>query len=419
MKVLGIGNAIVDVLCKVDDQFILDHSLSKGTMKLVDEKEFKKLLTNLKIEDTISGGSVANSIVGMSQLGDEVSFIGKVNNDELGQKYIKGLRKENVKYFYQTKKEKVPTGTGLILITPDSERTMCTFLGIAGQIDNNDIDANAIQNAEITFLEGYLWDEGGPTKAFEKALSAAKKSAMSLSDPFCVDRHKDSFLNLVKNKLDIIFANEKEAMSLIDAKNFDEVIDFGKSLKNVSKENIQEYIPKYANKKSYGKLSFISETFQRCYLRDKTTDTFFTKLFTKIVRKFGYEIIDQANLDVLTSDKNAIGHYFDGKATLVVGTHTHVPTNDARILNNGTAYQTDAGMCGDYDSVIGGEKNKWIENFVKKPGFQKIKPASINHTICGVIIKVFEDTGLSSVAKQLILGDILENKIPDEKLFLK
>ena len=230
MKVLGIGNAIVDVLCKVDDQFILDHSLSKGTMKLVDEKEFKKLLTNLKIEDTISGGSVANSIVGMSQLGDEVSFIGKVNNDELGQKYIKGLRKENVKYFYQTKKEKVPTGTCLILITPDSERTMCTFLGIAGQIDNNDIDANAIKNAEITFLEGYLWDEGGPTKAFEKALSAAKKSAMSLSDPFCVDRHKDSFLNLVKNKLDIIFANEKEAMSLIDAKNFDEVIEFGKSL---------------------------------------------------------------------------------------------------------------------------------------------------------------------------------------------
>ena len=230
MKVLGIGNAIVDVLCKVDDQFILDHSLSKVTMKLVDEKEFKKLLTNLKIEDTISGGSVANSIVGMSQLGDEVSFIGKVNNDELGQKYIKGLRKENVKYFYQTKKEKEPTGTCLILITPDSERTMCTFLGIAGQIDNNDIDANAIQNAEITFLEGYLWDEGGPTKAFEKALSAAKKSAMSLSDPFCVDRHKDSFLNLVKNKLDIFFANEKEAMSLIDAKNFDEVIEFGKSL---------------------------------------------------------------------------------------------------------------------------------------------------------------------------------------------
>ena len=230
MKVLGIGNAIVDVLCKVDDQFIKDHALTKGTMKLVDEQEFKRLLSNLKIESTVSGGSVANSIVGMSQLGDDVSFIGKVNDDDFGHKYIDGLKKENVDYFYNVKKENIPTGTCLILITPDSERTMCTFLGIAGQIDDNDIDANAIQSAEITFLEGYLWDEGGPTKAFEKALSAAKKSAMSLSDPFCVDRHKDSFLNLVKNKLDIIFANEKEAMSLIDAKNFDEVVDFGKSL---------------------------------------------------------------------------------------------------------------------------------------------------------------------------------------------
>ena len=230
MKVLGIGNAIVDVLCKVDDQFIKDHSLTKGTMKLVDEQEFKSLLSNLKIESTVSGGSVANSIVGMSQLGDNVSFIGKVNDDDLGHKYIDGLKKENVDYFYNVKKENTPTGTCLILITPDSERTMCTFLGIAGQIDDNDIDTNAIQNAEITFLEGYLWDEGGPTKAFEKALSAAKKSAMSLSDPFCVDRHKDSFLNLVKNKLDIIFANEKEAMSLIDAKNFEDVIEFGKSL---------------------------------------------------------------------------------------------------------------------------------------------------------------------------------------------
>ena len=230
MKVLGIGNAIVDVLCKVDDQFIKDHALTKGTMKLVDEQEFKRLLSNLKIESTVSGGSVANSIVGMSQLGDDVSFIGKVNDDDFGHKYIDGLKKENVDYFYNVKKVNIPTGTCLILITPDSERTMCTFLGIAGQIDDNDIDANAIQSAEITFLEGYLWDEGGPTKAFEKALSAAKKSAMSLSDPFCVDRHKESFLNLVKNKFDIIFANEKEAMSLIDAKNFDEVVDFGKSL---------------------------------------------------------------------------------------------------------------------------------------------------------------------------------------------
>ena len=230
MKILGIGNAIVDVLCKVDDQFIDDHKLTKGTMKLVDEQEFQKLLQNLKIENTVSGGSVANSIVGMSQLGDDVSFIGKVNNDELGQKYIDGLQKENVQYFYKAKKENVPTGTCLILITPDSERTMCTFLGVAGKISDQDIDENAVKNAEITFLEGYLWDEGEPKKAFERALLSANKSAMSLSDPFCVDRHKASFLDLVNNKLDIIFANEKEAMTLIDAKDFNEVIEFGKSL---------------------------------------------------------------------------------------------------------------------------------------------------------------------------------------------
>lgn len=230
MKVIGIGNAIVDVLCKVDDKFITDNNLTKGTMKLVDEKEFKKLLSNLKIEGTVSGGSVANSIVGMSQLGDEVSFIGKVNDDELGKKYIEGLKNENVKYFNQSKKETIPTGSCLILITPDSERTMCTFLGIAGKISEQDIDIEAIKSAEITFLEGYLWDEGHPQKAFEKAMSIAQKSAMSLSDPFCVNRHKNSFLDLVKNKLDIVFANEKEAMSLINAKNFSEVITFAKNL---------------------------------------------------------------------------------------------------------------------------------------------------------------------------------------------
>ena len=233
MKVVGIGNAIVDVLCKVDDQFITDHGLTKGTMKLIDEQEFIKLQAAVKIESTVSGGSVANSIVGMSQLGDQVSFIGKVNDDNFGQKYIDGLKKENVEYFYNVKKENTPTGTCLILITPDSERTMCTFLGIAGQVSDNDIQEEAIKNAEITFLEGYLWDEGKPKKAFEKAMSFSNKCAMSLSDPFCVDRHKSSFLNLVKNKLDITFSNESEFMSLIDVKNFDEVINFAKEQKKL------------------------------------------------------------------------------------------------------------------------------------------------------------------------------------------
>ena len=230
MKILGIGNAIVDVICKVENNFLADSGLTKSTMKLVDEAEFKKLLSNLKIEETMSGGSVANSIVGLSQLGNNVGFIGKVNEDDLGNKYEEGLKKENIKYFYSKKKEKLSTGTCLILITPDSERTMCTFLGIAGKINENDVDASVVKSSEMIFLEGYLWDEGSPKKAFDKAIQNANKIAMSLSDQFCVERHKLHFLELVKNKLDIAFANEQEIISLIDAKNFDEVITFGKQL---------------------------------------------------------------------------------------------------------------------------------------------------------------------------------------------
>ena len=230
MKVLGIGNAIVDVICKVEDSFLSKNSLAKGTMKLVDEAEFKKLLSTLKIEETIAGGSVANSIVGLSQLGNQVSFIGKVNNDELGDKYEKSLTIEKVKYCYKKKEELISTGTCLILITPDSERTMCTFLGIAGKVSDKDIDENAVKNSELVFLEGYLWDEGDPKSAFDKAMRLSNKTAMSLSDQFCVDRHKKSFLDLVKNKLDIIFTNEQEVLSLIDTKNFNEVVSFGKKL---------------------------------------------------------------------------------------------------------------------------------------------------------------------------------------------
>ena len=232
MKILGIGNAIVDVICKVDENFISKNNLTKGTMKLIfDKSEFENLLTNLKIEKTISGGSVANSIVGLSQLGDNVGFIGKISDDDLGKKYEEGLKKENVKYFYSKKKEKLPTGTCLILVTPDSERTMCTFLGTAGQINDNDINLDAVKKSDLIFLEGYLWDEGNPKKAFEKAIKNSKKVAMSLSDKFCVERHKTHFLNLVKNELDITFANEEEIMSLIDVKNFDEVINFAREIK--------------------------------------------------------------------------------------------------------------------------------------------------------------------------------------------
>ena len=233
MKILGIGNAIVDVICKVDDQFIALNNLTKSTMKLVDEAEFKKLLSSLKIEETVSGGSVANSIVGLSQLGDKVGFIGKVSDDDLGNKYEEGLKKEKVEFFYNKKKEIIPTGTCLILITPDSERTMITFLGTAGKINENDIDTNAVKNSEILFLEGYLWDEGEPKKAFEKAINNSNKVAMSLSDLFCVERHKPHFMELVKSKLDITFANEQEIMSLIDVKKFEDVINFGKEIKKL------------------------------------------------------------------------------------------------------------------------------------------------------------------------------------------
>ena len=231
MKILGIGNAIVDVICKVDEDFLDKNKLTKSTMKLIfDEKEFKNLLSNLEIEKTVSGGSVANSVVGLSQLGNKVGFIGKVCDDELGAKYEEGLKNENVEYFYSKKKEELPTGTCLILVTPDSERTMCTFLGTAGKINEDDVNSDIITNSEVILLEGYLWDEGDPKKAFDKAISSAKKVAMSLSDQFCVDRHKPHFLDLVKNKLDITFANEQEILSLIDAKSFDDVISFGKEL---------------------------------------------------------------------------------------------------------------------------------------------------------------------------------------------
>ena len=232
MKILGIGNAIVDVICKVSENFITQNGLQKGSMKLIfEEKEFQKLLLNLKVEKTISGGSVANSIVGLSQLKNDVGFVGKISDDIFGNKYEKGLKEENVKFFYFKRKETLPTGTCLILVTPDSERTMCTFLGVAGKINENDIDSKVISDADLIFLEGYLWDEGEPQKAFEKAINNSRKTAMSLSDKFCVERHRSHFIDLVKNKLDIVFANEDEMISLTQSQNFNEVVDFVKQTK--------------------------------------------------------------------------------------------------------------------------------------------------------------------------------------------
>ena len=308
MKILGIGNAIVDVLCKVPDEFLKQHSLTKGTMKLIDELEFKKLLSSLKIEETISGGSVANSIVGLSHLGDKVGFIGKINKDELGQKYEDGLKKEKVEFLYKKKEEKIPTGSCLILITPDSERTMCTFLGIAGKIDHNDVKEKDIKNAEIVFLEGYLWDEGNPKKAFDKAITNSKKVAMSLSDLFCVERHKTHFLELVKSKLDIVFANEKEIMSLINAKTFSEVISFSKEIKkniiitrgdkgavSINKDKVEEI--KAQQNLNIKDLTGAGDLFAAGYLHGiinnfqiKDSLTKGTELSAKIIQKIGARI---------------------------------------------------------------------------------------------------------------------------------
>ena len=234
MKIIGIGNAIVDVICKVNEDFLSKNNLTKGTMKLTfDENEFKTLLSKLKIEKTVAGGSVANSIVGLSQLNNKVGFIGKINDDELGNKYQEGLEKEKVSYFYSKKKELLPTGTCLILITPDSERTMFTYLGIAGKINDLDIKEKTLKESDMIFLEGYLWDEGEPQKAFNKAIKYSNKVAMTLSDKFCVERHRVNFLELVRHKLDITFANEQEMISLIEAKNFDDVVTFAKELKKL------------------------------------------------------------------------------------------------------------------------------------------------------------------------------------------
>ena len=308
MNILGIGNAIVDVLCKVSDEFLSKHSLTKSTMKLVNEEEFKKLISSLKIEETISGGSVANSIVGLSQLGNKVGFIGKISNDELGHKYEDGLKKENVSFFYEKKKEPIPTGTCLILITPDSERTMCTFLGTAGKINDNDIDEKKIKSSDIIFLEGYLWDEGEPKKAFDKAINYSNKVAMSLSDLFCVERHKKQFLDLVKNKLDIIFANEQEIISLIDAKNFDDVISFSKELKkniiitrgakgaiSISKNEVVECeaIPNLEIQDLTGAGDLFAAGYLHGYINEMSTKESLvhgTELSAKIIQKIGARI---------------------------------------------------------------------------------------------------------------------------------
>jgi sugar/nucleoside kinase (ribokinase family) len=235
-KILGIGNAIIDVLAKVDDEFLKKNKLIKGSMKLINKAEFEDLKKNIKIEKVLAGGSVANTMAGIAHLQGNPSFIGKINADNFGEMYRKSLQDINVNFSYFEKDEDLSTGASIILITPDSERTMCTYLGISSHLSADDVNENNIIDHELIFLEGYLWDKGTSEKMFKQAISIAKKNkiriAMSLSDIFCVTRHKEDFYNLLKNDLDILIGNENEINKLANKKN---LLDSVNQLKELNK----------------------------------------------------------------------------------------------------------------------------------------------------------------------------------------
>jgi fructokinase len=235
-KILGIGNAIVDVFVKVDDDFLSKNNLIKGSMKLLEKQEFESLKSTIKIEKIEAGGSVANTMAGIAYLGGHSSFIGKVNSDEFGNIYKKSLQKINVNFLYSEKEENLPTGASIIFITPDSERTMCTYLGISSQLSKEDINEDYIKDYEIIFLEGYLWDKGMSEEMFKHVIQLAKKNnvkiAMSLSDIFCVTRHREDFFKLLKNDLNILIGNENEINELMQKNN---LVDSMNELKNINK----------------------------------------------------------------------------------------------------------------------------------------------------------------------------------------
>jgi sugar/nucleoside kinase (ribokinase family) len=235
-KILGIGNAIVDVFVKVDDDFLLKNNLTKGSMKLIEKQEFESLKKTIKIEKIEAGGSVANTMAGIAYLGGHPSFIGKVNSDEFGKIYKKSLEKVNVNFLYPEKEGDLSTGASIIFITPDSERTMCTYLGISSQLSKEDMNGGYIKDYEIILLEGYLWDKGMSEEMFKHVIRLAKKSnikiAMSLSDIFCVSRHREDFFRLLKNDLNILIGNENEINELMQK---NKLLDSMSELKDINK----------------------------------------------------------------------------------------------------------------------------------------------------------------------------------------
>ena len=235
-KILGVGNAIVDVFVKVDDIFLSKNKLVKGSMKLIKKNEFDSLKNSIKIEKIEAGGSVANTMAGISYLKGNASFIGKINTDEFGKIYRKSLERINVNFSYVEKDENLPTGASIIFITPDSERTMCTYLGISSQLSKDDIDEKNIKDYEVIFLEGYLWDKGMSEQMFKHVINLAKRNnvkiAMSLSDIFCVSRHRDDFFKLLINDLNILIGNENEINELMQKNN---LLDSIQELKKINK----------------------------------------------------------------------------------------------------------------------------------------------------------------------------------------
>ena len=257
-KILGIGNAIVDVFAKVNDDFLLKNNLTKGSMKLIEKEEFESLKSTIKIEKIEAGGSVANTMAGIAYLGGNPSFIGKINSDEFGKIYKKSLEKINVNFLYSEKDENLLTGASIILITPDSERTMCTYLGISSQLSKEDINEDYIKDYEIIFLEGYLWDKGMSEEMFKHVINLAKRNniqiAMSLSDIFCVTRHREDFFKLLKNDLNILIGNENEINELIQKNNLLESMN---ELKNINKLII-------ITRSKYGSVAILNNEITNC-----------------------------------------------------------------------------------------------------------------------------------------------------------
>ena len=235
--IVGIGNSIVDVIADIDDQYLVEHDIRKGLMSLVDLESVKKISNNLEIKTTVSGGSVANSIVCLAQNKIKTAFIGKVGKDEMGDKFVEGLTKEQVHFANTAQSDEAETGRCVVMVSPDAQRTMSTYLGISQKLNSQDINEEVIKNSSITYLEGYLWDLDDAQIAIKKATECAKnngkKVAFSVSDVFCIERFRESFRKLVEDDADIVFANEEEAKALFEVDNLNAAIDQMKSLNKI------------------------------------------------------------------------------------------------------------------------------------------------------------------------------------------